>query len=146
MVAAWERVLQNLASRLSGPLHLRLFLQPGMALLIGIKDGLKDASEDRPAYLWSIFTTPGHRMELLKAGLASVAKVLILAFVLDAIFQVILLRWFYPGEAILVAVTLAFVPYVLIRGPANRIAKGWSSLHRREVSTERPSRTARNQH
>jgi hypothetical protein len=32
---------------------------------------------------------------------------------------------FYPGEALIVALLLAFVPYLLIRGPAERIARRW---------------------
>jgi hypothetical protein len=45
---------------------------------------------------------------------------------MDAIYQFIALRWFYPGEAILVTLQLAFVPYLLVRGPANRIARRWA--------------------
>jgi hypothetical protein len=37
--------------------------------------------------------------------------------VLDVGYQAILLKEFYPGEALIVAVTLGFVPYILIRGP-----------------------------
>lgn len=51
------------------------------------------------------------------------AKVFIIAFVIDAIYQYIVLRWFYPGEALIVAFVLAVVPYVLIRGPVNRLAQ-----------------------
>jgi len=31
----------------------------------------------------------------------------------------------YPGEALIVAFLLAFVPYLLILGPVNRIARRW---------------------
>jgi hypothetical protein len=48
---------------------------------------------------------------------------------MDAIYQLIDLHWFYPGEAIIVALELAFVPYLLIRGPANRIARWMMSRH-----------------
>jgi len=49
--------------------------------------------------------------------------VFILAIVLDVIYQLIKHRWtVYPGEAALVAIILAIVPYLLIRGPINRIA------------------------
>jgi hypothetical protein len=53
----------------------------------------------------------------------SVERVLVLAILMDAIWQFIVWLWFYPGEAMVVAVTLAIVPYLLIRGPANRIAQ-----------------------
>jgi len=34
-------------------------------------------------------------------------------------------RWIYPLELIIVAIALAVVPYVLIRGPVNRLANWW---------------------
>jgi lauroyl/myristoyl acyltransferase len=42
---------------------------------------------------------------------------------MDLIYQVIVLRWFYPLEALIVALVLAFLPYILLRGPVNRIAR-----------------------
>jgi hypothetical protein len=124
-----QRQFADFIGWLSGPLQLRLFLQPGMALLLGIRDVLKDFHANQPPYFWSIFTTPSRRMELVKNGLKSVAKVMVSAIVMDAIYQFVVLRWFYPGEASLVVFVLAFVPYLLIRGPVNRMAKWWASRH-----------------
>ncbi|WKZ31988.1 MAG: hypothetical protein QY316_08645 [Thermodesulfobacteriota bacterium] len=104
-------------------MKFRLVLQPLIASLFAIRDGLKDAREARPAYLWAIFTQAGHRRELLRDGWKSVARVFTFAVFMDALYQLIALRWFYPGEALMVAATLAFVPYLLIRGPVNRIAR-----------------------
>jgi hypothetical protein len=122
-VDSWERIIGNLIARLDGPLHFRLFLQPGMALFFGIRDGLKDAREGKPAYFWAMFTNPAHAKELLESGFKSVTRVVIFALIMDAIYQLIVSHWFYPGEALLVAFLLAFVPYLLIRGPVNRIAR-----------------------
>jgi hypothetical protein len=126
------RVMHNMAQRVTGPMHLRLYLQPGMATFFAIRDGLKDARKCEPPYFWGLFTDKGEREAMLKNGWKSVGKVFILAIVLDAIFQFIELRWFYPGEAILVAIILAIVPYLLIRGPVNRIV-----CHQRKVVKER---------
>jgi hypothetical protein len=52
-----------------------------------------------------------------------VAKVFIMAVVIDFIYQLIVFRWFYPGQAVIVAVVLAIVPFLLIRGPVNRIVR-----------------------
>lgn len=122
-----QRVLDDLVGRLNGPLHLRFFMQPAMALFFGIRDGLKDGREHRPAYFWAIFTDPSDRSELIRNGIKSVIKILIAALVLDAIYQVIELHRFYAGEAILVAFLLAFVPYLFIRGPVNRLVQWWAS-------------------
>jgi hypothetical protein len=115
------RFFQNLLGRVHGPMHFRLILQPCMAILFAILDGRKDAREGKVPYFWSLFTQPGHRKTLLKQAWKSVGKIFILAVVLDAIYQIIELQWFYPGEALVVAFLLAIVPYVLLRGLANRI-------------------------
>jgi hypothetical protein len=123
----WQRVFHDLLARLDGPLHLRFFMQPAMALFFGIRDGIKDAGQNRPAYLWTVYNNPEKRKEFLVEGLKRVMKILVFAVVLDAIYQLIEFHWFYPGEALIVAFVLAFVPYLIIRGPANRIAKWWLS-------------------
>jgi hypothetical protein len=61
----------------------------------------------------------------LREGVTATAKIIILAIVLDAIYQIVKFGAFYPGEALIVAVAFAFVPYLLIRGPAARIARSW---------------------
>jgi hypothetical protein len=121
------RIFGDLIERSTGPLHFRLLMQPAVALFLGIRDGLKDARENRPAYFWAIFTMSNGRADLLKSGFKSITKLFIMAIVLDSIYQFIATRWIYPGEAFLVALILAFLPYLLIRGPANRIARWWTS-------------------
>ena len=115
------RILHDIFGRLDGPLHFRFFLQPLMATVFAIRDGLRDARTGQPPYFWSLFTRPSLRRELLRTGWKSVSKIFILAVVLDVIYQVIVYHWFYPFETVLVAVLLALVPYLLIRGPVNRI-------------------------
>ena len=126
-IPMFQRMMQDFISRTDGPLHFRFILQPGMAAFFGIRDGIRDAKVGRPPYFWTICWNKEHREDFLKEGLRRVAKVLILAIVLDAIYQLIELHWFYPGEAIIVAILLAFIPYLIIRGPTNRIAKWWFS-------------------
>jgi hypothetical protein len=36
-------------------------------------------------------------------------------------------RAFYPLEAVATALFLAFLPYLLIRGPAGRVARWWTA-------------------
>jgi hypothetical protein len=43
------RVWHDLGGRLDGPLHLRFFLQPLMATIFAIRDGVRDAHSGRPA-------------------------------------------------------------------------------------------------
>lgn len=120
------RAFDDLLDRVSGPMKFRLVLQPIMAAIFAIRDGRRDAREGKAAYGWAIFIRPEHRRELFRDGWKSVGKVFVIAVIIDAVYQLIALRWFYPGEALVVAAVLAFVPYLLIRGPANRLSRGRS--------------------
>jgi hypothetical protein len=50
---------------------------------------------------------------------------LVLAFGIDVVYQIIMQQWVYPAEALIVAIVLALVPYLLIRGSVTRIARAW---------------------
>jgi hypothetical protein len=117
------RIFENLIDRVSGPMKFRLILQPLMATIFAFRSGLKDAKEGKPAYFWALFTDSFHRRDMLRDGWKSVGKVFVIAIIIDVVYQLIVFRWVYPVEAVLVAAILAFVPYLLIRGPVNRIAK-----------------------
>lgn len=130
----WERFFTHLMARLTaGPLHLRLYLQPAMAILLAVRDGIRDARENRQPFLWSIAAHPSMAKEQLRSAFRSIGKVFLMAIVIDAIYQLITVKWFYPGEALWVAFVLAFWPYVLTRGPAYRVARLLQAgLHRKE--------------
>jgi hypothetical protein len=118
------RITEDLIARVTGPMKFRLVLQPCMAIFFAIREGLKDAREGKPPYFWGCLTERGEREAMLKEGWKSIGKVFTLAVVLDIVYQLIEHRWrVYPGEAILVAIILAIVPYLLIRGPINRIVR-----------------------
>ena len=119
----WMRIVENLSDRVSGPMKFRLLLQPVMASIFAILSGLKDAKAGRPPYFWSLVTDPAHRADMLKDGWKSVGKVFILALVLDAVYQIIVQRFVYPGEAIIVAFILAILPYLILRGLVTRLAR-----------------------
>ena len=120
------RFWSQLIAQPSGPLAFRLVLQPIMASILAFRDGLKDAREGRPLYTWTLLTDPAQRSSYLREGLKRVTRVIIFALVMDAIYQFIVLRWFYPGEALVTAFVLAVLPYLLIRGPIARIVRRWN--------------------
>lgn len=103
----------------------RLILQPLMATLLAVRAGLKDAREGRPPYLWTVLTDRSRRVDLLRDGWHSIARIFVLAVIMDFIYEFVMGRWFYPLETLTVAVVLAVLPYVLVRGPVNRIARRW---------------------
>ncbi len=122
------RIWDMLIGRATGPMHFRLFFQPTMAVAFAVIAGIKDAQKGRPPYLWTVFTDPADRKNLLRSGWKDVRKVFMVALLLDVVYELIELRWVYPGQAILVAVALAIVPYTVIRGPITRLV--YSLLHR----------------
>jgi hypothetical protein len=117
------RLFNDLAGRITGPMSFRLVLQPAMAIFLAIRAGLQDAREGRPAYFRTILTNPGDRRGLLREGWSAVAKVFLAAVLIDVVYQFLVLRFVYPGEALLVAFILAFLPYLLVRGFVNRLAQ-----------------------
>lgn len=119
----WARFLSDMIDRVSGPMKFRLVLQPLMAAIFAIKSGLNDARTGKPPYFWALFSDPDHRAAMLRDGWKSVGKVFILAMVLDVIYQIIELRMVYPGQVIAVAVLLAIVPYLILRGLVTRLAR-----------------------
>ena len=130
----WEtfpRAWRNMMDRASGPLSFRFILQPSMAALAAIHDGRKDARIGRSPYLWTVVRfwtvahTRGERVERLREGLTSTSRIILLGIVMDVIYQLLEYPTFYPAEALLIALLLAFVPYALIRGPVTRIALWW---------------------
>jgi uncharacterized membrane protein YedE/YeeE len=125
MVDIFDRVVANLIDRVAGPLSFRLIMQPTMAVIVAISAGVRDARLGAPPYLSTLWSNPSGRLALLRLGVIDVSRVLIFATLVDIAYQMIVVRWVYPGEALLVAVLLAFVPYVIARGPANRIARRW---------------------
>ena len=117
------RVWQNLYARLTGPMNLRFIIQPLVATILAIRAGLRDAHQDRPPFFWAVLWSPAHLRELLRQGWKDVGKVFLLATILDVVYQLIVHRGVYILELLITAVTLAMIPYVLVRGPINRIAK-----------------------
>ena len=119
----WARVGNQLIARVSGPLKVRLVLQPAMAALLAARSGLSDAKVGKPPYFWALLSNPGHRLFMIKDGWKSVGRVFILGLVSDVIYQIIVLRFVYPGEALIVAFILAIVPYLIVRGLVTRVAR-----------------------
>jgi len=124
------RFWSEIAARPNGPMAIRLFLQPIMASIFAIRDGWHDAEQGKPAYFWALFTNPAARADLMRDGWKGVRRVFFFAVVMDLVYQAIQLRGFRPIETLSVATTLAIVPYVVLRGPINRIIRTWQHRDR----------------
>ncbi len=121
---------QELIARPGGPLAFRFILQPVMAAGLAIRDGYRDARANRTPYLWTIIHEPAKRGPRLREGLGAVTRVLALGAAMDVTYQVIRLNGLRPLQTLLVVFTLCVLPYLLVRGPAGRLAR----LHLRRGS------------
>ena len=119
------RIWQNLVERPGGPMTFRIILQPIMATVAAALAGVRDARAGRSPYLWSILRNPEQRVPRLQEGMVATARIILLGLVMDLIYQFLVFDVFHPAEAAIVALLLAFVPYLLLRGPIARIACWW---------------------
>ena len=123
MEEAVQRFVQGFMSRLEGPFSFRMIVQPLMAMVFAILDGLKDAKWGKPAYFWALFGNAEHRRELLQSGWKSFGKIFVLGIVLDVVYQLKVQQPLNVGGVIIAALVLAVLPYMVLRGPVNRLAR-----------------------
>jgi hypothetical protein len=119
------RLWADLLARPRGPFALRLAVQPMVALLLAMRDGVHDARTGRSPYFWSVLHDPPERARRVREALRATGKVGGLAFALDVLYQLNVRGWVYPGEALGIALLLALFPYSAMRGPVDRIARRW---------------------
>jgi hypothetical protein len=121
--ANFKRIWFHELARPSGPMKFRFLLQPLMAALFAIRDGIKDTRTGRAPFLWAILYRPGRRVVRLEEALNATARIILLGLVMDDVYQYVVLHRFYPAESVIIAVVLAFVSYAILRGPVARIAR-----------------------
>ena len=131
---AVSRGVDQLLGRAGGPLHFRLFVMPIVVTILAVRAHRRDVREGRPTVLWAFVRDPVKRRRLFRSGLKDFGRVFIVAVVLDTTYQLLVLRWFYPVQLLIVAVACAIVPYFLVRGPITRIARMLLDTQRRRAT------------
>jgi hypothetical protein len=116
-----EQFWHDLVERPGGPMRFRFVLQPLIATIVAIRDGLEDARSGRSPYFATVLGNPRERAGRLREGLNATARIIALGLVMDVIYQAVVFRTFYPDQALVVALVLAFVPYLIVRGVITRI-------------------------
>jgi hypothetical protein len=134
----FARFWRDLVDRTTEPMKFRLILQPSMAATFGILAGLKAVRMGRlPYFTMRMMRNPQKHLDRLReglnVGLNATAKLIVVCLMIDAIYQLLVLKTFYPFEALVVALLLAFLPYVIIRGLVVRVLL-------RRASTQRVAR------
>ena len=120
-----SRGVEQLLGRASGPFHLRLMITPAVALIFAIRAGLRDAREGHPPFLWEVLTKPAERQRLRRSWWKDIGKMVIVALITDAVYQLYVLRAFYVFQALILIVVLAMGPYALVRGITTRLTRGF---------------------
>ena len=118
-----HRIWHEIVARPDGPMAFRFYLQPIMSTVYAVLSGLQDAHDGKPPYFWAIFTDPAHRADLLRDGWKSVRNVFFLAIGMDLVYQIIVLKGLRPLQGLVISIVLSIVPYLLVRGPVNRLAR-----------------------
>lgn len=119
-----QRVWSDIIDRTRGPMTFRFYLQPLMAGLAALWDGINDARLNRTPHLISLLTNATHGQQARELML-SIGRIILLGLGMDTIYQYRVFDTFYPGEAVVITILLAIIPYLLLRGPICRIARWW---------------------
>jgi hypothetical protein len=121
MIDALRQAWEDLFGRVDGPMSFRLIIQPVVAIFLAIRAGWTDAREGRPIFFWTLARDPAQTRVMLRNLWRIAGKVFLVALVLDAIYQIIVLHWIYPVQALIVATLLALIPCMVVRAVGNRI-------------------------
>ena len=124
-IGVFERIWHDLVERPGGPMSFRFVLQPVMAAIAALHDGLRDARAMRSPFARAVLREPEQRLARVTEALNAIDRIILLGLVMDIIYQAIALKTFYPAEAVIVALLLAVVPYVILRGLITRAARRW---------------------
>jgi len=126
-----HRFLDDIVARFHGPGRLRFILQPAVSIILGARDGVKDARGGNPPFLSGLVFHPKERPQLLRSAVASVRDVVAVAILLDVIVQYLIFGIIHPGAALLLGPVLIGLPYASSRALTNRV----TSWREPQVST-----------
>jgi hypothetical protein len=125
-----HRFWSDVFGRLHGPMSFRFVLQPLMALLAALPDGIDDARHGHSSFFWTNRSDPTVQRGRLRQGIESTARVVLLGISMDVIYQLKVFDRLYPVEALMMAILLALIPYFIFRWIVERVAS-WQLARRR---------------
>ena len=114
-------VAEAIIIRLAGPMGLRIVIQPLVALLLGVRDGIKDAKGGESPFIFGLVTNRVDRKAKLTSLFKSLSKVIIISVTLEVIIQYLLLGQVHVIGLIFYVILLV-VPYSLARDITNTVA------------------------
>jgi hypothetical protein len=120
-----ERFWADIFGRLHGPMTFRFYLQPTMALVAALHDGINDVRRGHKAFFWTALRDESQDRGRLREGLISTSRIALLGLSMDALYQVNVFDRFYPVEAVMMALLLAVLPYFVLRWIVEHVARAW---------------------
>ena len=120
-----QRFWDDIRGRWDGPMTFRYYLQPTMAAIAALHDGIRDARLGHRSFFWTALWDHTQRAGRLRQGLHSVSRIVLLGISMDVIYQHKALHRFYPVEAVMIAILLAVLPYFVFRWIVERVARWW---------------------
>ena len=117
-----KQVINELITRiLLGPFHFRFIVQPIMAMLLGVRDGLTDAKAGSPPFIYGLYSCRKNLRPFIGGAIRRLQMPVLFATVLDAIVQYVMFGYIRPLTALLVGSMLMALPYSIARGISNRV-------------------------
>jgi hypothetical protein len=113
---------EHIAAMVGGPGTLRFFIQPAIAILLGIIHGVRDHRQGRGPYLIALVRASDGRWRHLGEGLRAIVVPLCLAVAGSYLFQYLIRRRIYFFHGLAYAVLFVAIPYFVTRALANRLA------------------------
>jgi hypothetical protein len=120
-----DRLWTDIGGRAHGPMRFRYVLQPTMAAIAALHDGIDDVRRGHKAFFWTALLDRTQPTGRLREGLNSTTRILLLGICMDVIYQHRALHSFYPAEAVLFALLLAVLPYFVFRWTVEHVARWW---------------------
>jgi hypothetical protein len=122
--------LQDIERLFGGPGTLRFVVQPLVAMLLGLRDGRRDAAAGHvPFVLALIAPDRATRVEARRSSIHEVWLPFCVAFILDALLQHYVLGRVVLLDSVVVGVLLVAMPYSLLRGVSERLHVWRSHRH-----------------
>ena len=115
-------LIEDIPKRLAGPGRFRFVMQPLIAIILGVLNGLADARAGKPPYLYGLLFHRNLRSDLVKTGFSTLANLLLMGVLLDVVFQRIILGVAHPVPALIIGPVLIVTPYTIARALSNRLA------------------------
>jgi hypothetical protein len=115
---------QHIIDMVGGKGTLRFFIQPALAVLLGVIHGIRDHRRGRAPYLIGLVHARGRRFGEVGKGLREILVPLCVAAIFSYVFQYVNRSQISFAYGLLYALLFVAIPYFITRALANRIAGG----------------------